>query len=103
MRNQNKGVKFIQMDVTYYGKCFPRIKYYLTKEENANLYSLREDDGLWFGLNLGGHIPINVHLFFFERRWNTNCEYCERAEGGEWNHYFDSNIYCENVKVKYIR
>lgn len=103
MRNQNKGVKYIQMDVTYYGKCFPKIKYYLTKEENANLYSLREDDGLWFGLDLGGYIPINVHLFFFERRWHTNCEYCKRAEDGEWNHYFDSNIYCENVRVKYIR
>ena len=91
------------MDVTYYGKYFPRIKYYPTKEENTNFSSLREDDGLWFGLDLGGHIPINVHLFFFERRWITNCEYCELDKDSEWNHYFDPNIYCENVKLKYIR
>lgn len=90
------------MDITYYGKCFPKIKYYPANEDNVNSYSLRGDDGLWFGLDLGGHIPINVHLFFFERRWNTNCEYCKRDEDGEWNHHFDSNIYCENVKVKYI-
>lgn len=103
MRSQFKKVKYIQMDITYYEKSFPRIKYYPAKEENANFYSLRGDDGLWFGLNLGGHIPINVHLFFFERRWNANCENCELDKDGGWNHYFDSNIYCENVKVKYIR
>ena len=102
MRSQIKKVKYIQMDVTYYEKCFPRIKYYPTKEENANFYSLREDDGLWFGLDLGGYIPINVHLFFFGGRWNTNCEYCERDADGEWNHYYDSHIYCKNIKVKYI-
>ena len=99
---KNKKVKYIQMDVTYYGKCYPRIKYYPANEDNVNSYSLRGDEGLWFGLDLGGHIPINVHLFFFERRWNTNCEYCKRAEDSGWNHFFDSNIYCENVKVKYI-
>lgn len=102
MKNRNKKVKYLQMDITYYGKRFPRIKYCPTKEENANFYSLREDDGLWFGLDLGGYIPINVHLFFFEGRWNTNCEYCERDKDGEWDHCFDSNIYCKNIKVKYM-
>lgn len=56
------------MDVTYYGKHFPRIMYYSTKEEEANFYYLREDYGLWFGPDLDGHFPINVHLFFFEGR-----------------------------------
>ena len=102
MRSQVEKVKYIQMDIIYYGKSFPRIKYYPAKEEDVNFFSLRENDGLWFGLDLGGHIPINVHLFFFEGRWNTNCEYCERDADGEWNHYYDSNIYCENVKIKYI-
>ena len=90
------------MDITYHGKYFPKTKYHPMKDENVNFVSLREDDGLWFGLDLDGHIPINVHLFFFERRWNTNCEYCIQGRDGEWSHYFDSNIYCKNVKVKYI-
>ena len=72
------------------------------KDDDVVFNSIRDDNGLWFGLELGGHIPINVHLFFFEGRWNTNCEYCERDADGEWNHYYDSNIYCENVKIKYI-
>ena len=100
MKNQNKKVKCLQMDATYYGKTFPKMKYYPTNEDDVN--SLRGDDGFWFGPDLCGRIPINVHLFFFERRWKTNCEYCELDKNGEWNHYFDSNIYCENVKVKYI-
>ena len=91
------------MDITYYGKTFPKMTYYPTSEDDVNSNSLRRDDGLWFGLDLGGHIPINVHLFFFERRWTANCEYSELDKNGEWNHYFDSNIYCKNVKVKYIR
>lgn len=102
MRNKGKEVKYIQMDIFYCGKCFPKTKYYPVNEDNVNSYSLREDNGLWFGLDLNDNIPINVRLFFFERRWNTNCEYCEMGKDCEWNHYFDSNIYCENVKVKYI-
>lgn len=103
MKKQGKKVKCIQMDITYYGMTFPKMTYCPTSEGDVNSNSLRGDDGLWFGLDLGGHIPINVHLFFFERRWNANCEYCELDKDGEWNHYFDSNIYCKNVKVKYIR
>ena len=102
MRNQNKRVNFIQMDITYYGNHYPKMRYYPSKEDEVDFTSLREDDGLWLGFDLSGHIPINVHLFFFERRWNTNCEYCELDKDGEWNHYFDSNIYCKNIKVKYI-
>lgn len=82
---------------------FPKKEYYPTYEDDVNSDSFRENDGLWSGIDLGCDIPIIVHMFFYERRWNTNCEYCERAEDGEWNHYFDSNIYCKNVKVKYIR
>ena len=101
MRSQVKKVKYIQMDVTYYGKAFLKTKYYPTNEDDVNSDSLRDDEGLWFGLDLDGNIPINIHLFFFEGRWNTNCEYCEQDKDGKWNHYFDSNIYCKNVKVKY--
>ena len=97
-----KEVTYIQMDISYYGRSFSKVKFYPTKEDGINSHSLKDDNGLWFGLDIDGHIPINVHLFFFERRWNTNCEYCELDKDGEWNHYFDSNIYCENVKVKYI-
>jgi hypothetical protein len=103
MKHQNKTVKYIQMNVTCYGNRFPNTKYYPSKDDDLDFRSLREDDGFWFGIDLDGDIPINVHLFFFERRWNTNCEYCELDKDGEWNHYFDSNIYCDNVKVKYIR
>lgn len=90
------------MDVTYYGKCFPKTKYYPANKDGVNSFSLRIDDGIWFGLDLDGYIPINIHLFFFDGRWNTNCEYCELDKDGDWNHYYDSNIYCENVRVKYL-
>ena len=62
----------------------------------------RGDEGPWFGLDLNNRLPINVHLFFLDRIWQTICEYCERDADGEWNHYYNSNIYCENVIVKYI-
>ena len=96
-------MEYIQVHITYYRKMFPKKEYYPTYEDDVNSDSFRENDGLWSGIDLGCDIPIIVHMFFYERRWNTNCEYCERAEDGEWNHYFDSNIYFENVKVKYIR
>lgn len=102
MRSQVKRVEYIQMDIIYYGKCFPRIKYYPKKDDIFDSFSLRTEDGCWFGLDLNQQIPINVHLFFFDRKWNTNCEYCERDANGEWNHYYDSHIYCKNIKVKYI-
>ena len=75
MKSQGKIIKYIQMDVVYYGKSFPKTKYYPAKDYGVDFCSLREGDGLWFGLDLGGYIPIDVHLFFFERIWNTNCEY----------------------------
>ena len=97
-----KEIAYIQMDVSYYGKCFSKVKYYPAKEDNISFSSLREEDGFWFGLDLDDIIPINVHLFFFNKKWNTNCEYCERNVDGEWIHYFDSDIHCNNIKVKYI-
>ena len=99
---KNKQVKYIRMDVSYYGMFFPNIKYYPTKDEDLDSFSIRTEDGCWFGLDLNQKIPINVHLFFFDGKWNTNCEYCERDADGEWNHYYDSHIYCKNIKVKYI-
>jgi len=98
----NKQVKYVKMDISYYGIFFPNVKYYPRKEENLDSFSLRTEDGYWFGIDLNQQIPINVHLFFFDGRWNTNCEYCECDDNGEWNHSYDSNIYCENVKVKYV-
>lgn len=102
VRKKYKKVAYIQMDISYYGKFFSKVRYYPAKEDNVNYSSLREEDGFWFGLDLKQQIPVNVHLFFFDGKWNTNCEYCERDADGEWNHFFDSNIYSENVKVKYI-
>jgi len=103
MKSQNKRIEYIQVHITFYRKMFPKKKYYPTYEDDVNSDSFRGNDGLWFGIDLGGDIPINVHKYFYERRWNANCEYCELDKDGEWNHYFDSNIYFENVKVKYIR
>ena len=96
-----KEITYIQMDISYYGKCFSKVKYYPDKEDGVNYISLREEDGLWFGLDLDDKIPINVHLFFYDRKWNTNCEHCERNADGGWNHVFDSHIICDNIKVKY--
>ena len=97
-----KGIEFVQMDISYYGRCYSKVKYYPAKEESVTFRSLREEDGLWFGLDLDDVIPINVHLFFFNRKWNTNCEHCERDADGGWNHVFDSSILCKNIKIKYI-
>ena len=80
------------------GKCFPKTKYYPVKEDGVCLYSLREDDGVWLGFDLDKQIPINVFLFFFARRWNTNCEYCELEKDGEWDYCFNSNILCKISK-----
>jgi hypothetical protein len=86
----NKRVKFIQMDVTYYGNHFPKSKYYLTRDDGLVFFSSREDDGLWLGLDIDEKKPINVYLFNFEGRWNTNCEYCEQGKGLVYK-----NDYCE--------
>lgn len=99
---KNILVKCSKMDISYYGIYFTNVKYYLAKEEELDYFSLRTEDGYWFGIDLNQQIPVNVHLFFFDGKWNTNCEYCERDANGDWNHSFDSNIYCENVKVKYV-
>lgn len=101
VQKKYKEVTYIQMDISYYGKFFSKVKYYPAKENGVNFSCLREEDGFWFGLDLDGNIPINVHLFFHDRKWNTNCEYCQRDADGEWNHYFDSSIFCKNIKVKY--
>ncbi|MBQ9561538.1 MAG: hypothetical protein IJV10_04585 [Prevotella sp.] len=98
---KNKQVKYITMDISCHGSYFHKVKYYPAKEDCLDSLSLRAEDGLWFGLDLNQQIPINVHLFFFDGRWNTNCEFCERYIEGGWNHYYDSNISCKNVKVKY--
>lgn len=87
-----KDVAYIQMDISYYGKYFSKVKYYPAKVSGVSSHSLRDEDGFWFGLDLDGVIPINVHLFFFDRKWNTNCDYCERDADGEWNQYYNSNI-----------
>lgn len=102
VQKKYKEVEYIQMDISYYGEFFSKVKYYPTKGNGVYFSCLREEDGFWFGLDLDGNIPINVHLFFHDRKWNTNCEYCQRNADGEWNHYFDSNISCKNIKVKYI-
>lgn len=96
-----KNVAYIQMDISYYGKCFSKVKYYPAKEEGVSSLALRDEDGFWFGLDLDGVIPINVHLFFFDRKWNTNCEHCKRNADGGWNHVFDSSILCKNIRIKY--
>ena len=90
------------MDISYYGKCFSKVKYFPAKEDDVNYSSLKNEDGLWFGIDLDDVIPINVHLFFFNRKWNTNCEYCECDADGGWNHVFDSAIFCKNIKVQYV-
>lgn len=99
-----KEVSYIQMDISYYGMYFSKVKYYPAKDEGVSSCFLRDEDGFWFGLDLDGFIPINVHLFFFDRKWITNCEHCEHCErdaDGDWNHVFDSNILCGKIKVKY--
>ena len=98
---KSKRVKYISMDISYYGNLYASVKYYPAKGDGLDSLSLRTYDGLWFGIDLNQQIPINVHLFFFGGRWNTNCESCERNLEGDWNHCFDSNIFCKNVKVKY--
>ena len=45
MKEQGKKVKYIQMDITYFGKCFPKTKYYSAKEDGVYSHSLRTDDG----------------------------------------------------------
>ena len=99
---KNSEVKYIQMDINYYGNIFPKVRFYPNMNEKLKSSSIKNEDGYWFGLDLDNRISINVHLFFFERKWQTNCEYCERNVDGEWNHYFDSDICCNNIKVKYI-
>ena len=96
-----KEVTYIQMDISYYGKYFSKVKYYPAKVSGVSSHSLRDEDGFWFGLDLDGVIPINVHLFFFDRKWNTNCEHCERDADGGWSHVFDSSILCKNIRIKY--
>ena len=91
----------MEMDVKYYGDTFFKVRYYPKASEKLKSTSMKNEDGYWFGLELDNRIPINVLLFFSDRRWQTNCEYCERNANGEWNHFFDSNIYCKNIKVKY--
>lgn len=59
-----KEVTYIQMDISYYGKYFSKVKYYTAKDSGVSSHSLRDEDGFWFGLDLDGVIPINVHLFF---------------------------------------
>ena len=98
-----RRVKCIQMDINCFGSIFPKVKFYPNTNEKLNSSTIKNEDGYWFGLNLNNRLPINVHLFFLDRKWQTNCEYCERDADVEWNHFYDSNIYCENVKVKYIR
>lgn len=98
---KNKKVKYIMMDITYYGFFFPNVKYYPAKEEKLDSFSLRTEDGYWFGIDLNQQIPINVHLFFHDRKWNTNCEHCERDADGGWSHVFDSLILCKNIRIKY--
>ena len=90
------------MDVSYYGIYFTNVRFYPAKDEELDSFSLRTKDGYWFGIDLNQQIPVNIHLFFFDGKWNANCEYCERDDNGEWCHYFDSNIFCKNIKVKYI-
>lgn len=90
------------MDINYYGTIFPKVRFYPDANEKLKPSSIKNEDGYWFGLCLGDCIPINVNLFFFERKWQTNCEYCQRKADGEWNHYFDSKISCKNIKIKYI-
>lgn len=96
-----KEITCIQIDISYYGKCFSKVKYFTAKEDGVNYSSLREEDGLWFGIDLEDAFPINVHLSFFNRKWNTNCEYFERNANGGWNHVFDSAIFCKNIKMQY--
>lgn len=59
-----KDVAYIQMDISYYGKYFSKVKYYPAKVSGVSSHSLRDEDGFWLGLDLDGVIPINVHLFF---------------------------------------
>lgn len=96
-----KDVAYNQMGISYYGKYFSKVKYYPAKVSGVSSHSLRDEDGFWFGLDLDGDIPVNVHLFFFDRKWNTNCERCERNADGCWSHVFDSSILCKNIRIKY--
>lgn len=53
-----KEIAYIQMDFSYYGKYFSKVKYYPPKDEGVSSDSLRDEDGFWFGLDLDGVIPI---------------------------------------------
>lgn len=94
-----KDVAYIQMDISYYGKYFSKVKYYPAKVSGVSSHP--SEMKMVFGLDLDGVIPINVHLFFFDRKWNTNCEHCERDADGGWSHVFDSSILCKNIRIKY--
>ena len=100
-KNRNKTIKCVQMDICYYGDDYLRTKHFPKTDDDAVASVVKSEDGYWYGLDLGSRIPINVHLFFSQRRWNAYCESCKIEADGSWNHWYDPNIVCNNIKVIY--
>lgn len=100
-KNKDKKVKCIQMDIRYYDEDYLSVKHFPESNDDATKSVVKSEDGYWYGLDLDNRIPINVHLFFSQRQWNAYCESCEKESDGSWNHWYDPNIVCNNIKVIY--
>lgn len=98
---KKKVFKSVSFDICYYGRWFYSLKYTNT-DYIIDKTSMKNGDGIWFGMEIDGIIPININLFFASGMWQTNVEYCEKDADGSWNHWFDPNIVCKNIKVKYV-
>ena len=59
---KSSEVKYIQMDVNYYGNIFPKVRFYPNTNEKLKSSSLKNEDGYWFGLYINNCIPINARI-----------------------------------------
>jgi len=88
------------MSISYYGEDAIRTKY-CPEDRDTTDTIVKNEDGYWYGLDLNGNIPVNVHIFFSQGMWQAYCESCEKDDDGKWNHWYDPNIVCNNIIVRY--
>lgn len=96
----SKAISCIQMNISYYGKEHVKIKHYPVDSDTTDI-AVKNEDGYWYAIDLNGKIPVNVHIFFSQGMWQAYCESCEKDDDGKWNHWYDPNIVCNNIKVRY--
>lgn len=99
-KKNSKLVGCIQMNISYYGDEFIKTMHH-PEDSDVTDITVKNEDGYWYGLDLNGSIPVNIHIFFSQGMWKAYCESCEKDENGEWNHWYDPNIVCSNIKVRY--